>query len=338
MRILFYSTRFFPEVGGIEECTRLLAEGLSARGHTVTVATETPSRQKQVPLQYEVIREPTHKMLYDLAQAHDVSIHGCISLRKLLPFIASPRPRVAIHHTWYSARNGETSLQGHIKLFLTRLFHNVAVSAAVAATIPSPCKVISNPYDNALFTESQLPRGLTLLYVGRLVSDKGVSVLLRAFAHVREKFPSLSLSIVGDGPERIPLEELTRSLNLTEAVSFKGVLGGEKLAASYREHRIVVLPSLWQEPFGIVALEALASGCAVIGTVGGGLPDAIGACGRLVSNGNIEELAHALIEALSEEGQPPDRRSLVKNHLALHTREAISSHYESLLTEIVDEA
>jgi glycosyltransferase involved in cell wall biosynthesis len=61
-------------------------------------------------------------------------------------------------------------------------------------------------------------------------------------------------------------------------------------------HRILVVPSIWEEPFGIVALEGIASGCLAIGSEGGGLADAIGACGMTFPNGDSTALA-ALLEA-----------------------------------------
>src|SRR6202021_2623014 len=99
------------------------------------------------------------------------------------------------------------------------------------------------------------------------------------------------------------------------SVHFTGYANGHNLARLLNAHRLIVIPSIWQEPFGIVALEGMACGCVPVGSAGGGLCDAIGECGDTFPNGDIEALADILRKLL----QSPERQTALRlragNHL-----------------------
>jgi glycogen(starch) synthase len=86
---------------------------------------------------------------------------------------------------------------------------------------------------------------------------------------------------------------------------------------------IVVVPSLWPEPFGIVAREGIACGCVVVGSALGRLPDAIGPCGVAFLNGNHVALAGRLTELLRSPQQIAALRARAAAHLARHTADAV---------------
>jgi glycosyltransferase involved in cell wall biosynthesis len=89
----------------------------------------------------------------------------------------------------------------------------------------------------------------------------------------------------------------------------------------------MVVPSIWAEPFGVVALEGLAAGCAVAASSGGGLPDAVGPCGVLFPNGDAKELAAALKELLVN---PARRQKLLAErdrHLEQFRPETVAKRY-----------
>lgn len=113
-----------------------------------------------------------------------------------------------------------------------------------------------------------------ILYVGRLVEQKGVDYLLRAFYYVREKFPGLRLKIVGDGPLRQALESLGTNLTLPGQVDFLGWKTGQELVRIYQKALVVVVPSVY-EPFGMTALEAMACRRPVVASSAGGLKEII---------------------------------------------------------------
>lgn len=114
-----------------------------------------------------------------------------------------------------------------------------------------------------------------LLYVGQLVPTKGVHTAIEALKLLLEQagHHALELTIVGgtvllDYERR--LQELVRSFGLENTVHFAGLLPRDQLPAIYREHDIMIVPSSWDEPFGLILLEAMAAGLAVVGTATGG--------------------------------------------------------------------
>lgn len=136
-----------------------------------------------------------------------------------------------------------------------------------------------------------------IAYAGRLVPEKGVDVLLRAFAQVRAALPAAQLLVLGDGPQRAALETLAAQLGLGPSVSFTGYLPPEAAEARLAGAWVQAVPSLWAEPFGMVAIEAMMRGTAVVASRGGGLADTVrdGATGRLLPPGDVAAWAAALL-------------------------------------------
>jgi glycosyltransferase involved in cell wall biosynthesis len=140
-------------------------------------------------------------------------------------------------------------------------------------------------------------------FVGRLFRKKGVDVLLRAMAAVRKAVPDAQLRIVGEGPERAALERLTRELSLpAESVSFHGFVRRENLDALLGDGWLQVVPSVYEEPFGVVTIEAMMRGTAVIASSTGGPSEVVreGKTGFLVPPGDSAALAEAMIRVLSD--------------------------------------
>ena len=128
-----------------------------------------------------------------------------------------------------------------------------------------------------------------LLYAGQLIRGKGVQLLLRAMAKM--KTPR-TLDIVGTGNMEAKLKRLANRLGLGERVRFHGFQ--EKPQDWMRAAKCVVVPSFWQEPYGLVAAEAVALGRPVVAFAIGGLPEACQGKATLVPPGDIAALAKAL--------------------------------------------
>jgi glycosyltransferase involved in cell wall biosynthesis len=128
-------------------------------------------------------------------------------------------------------------------------------------------------------------------YVGRLVPEKGVDVLLRALAGLPGDWCA---EVVGQGPERAALESLTTTLGLSARVQFTGQVRSTALPDVYRQLDILVIPSLsrpnWKEQFGRVILEANACGVPVIGSDSGAIPGLIGHGGLIFPEGDSDAL------------------------------------------------
>lgn len=139
-----------------------------------------------------------------------------------------------------------------------------------------------------------------VLFIGRLVPEKGVQVLLQALALVSVRFPKLRLVIAGTGPYEPELRALAARLGLTERVEFAGFVDGEARNALFREAMAAVFPSLY-EPFGIVALEAMAAQTPVVVSDTGGLGEVVehGVDGFKVLPNRPELLAYYLTQIVT---------------------------------------
>ncbi len=312
MKILISSHAFAPSIGGIETVSALLAEEFVRLGHEVVVVTQT-SGEKAEPLPYRVERVPSLGKLWRLLGWCDIFWQNNLSLRTLWPAVVRRTPTVLTHQGSYCRRPVGLDLVQRLKHFVVEQTPSVAISRAVAACFAAESRVIPNPFDARLFS-SGLPtteRPNDLIFVGRLVTEKGVEVLLEALSQI-----SARLTIVGDGPEAGSLQDLAARLGLGERVIFAGAKRGRELVALLQAHKIMVVPSRYDEPFGVVALEGIAGGCVVVGSSGGGLPEAIGPCGVTFPNGDAAALACLLGRVLH---QPDERAQLLADapeHLA----------------------
>ncbi len=138
-----------------------------------------------------------------------------------------------------------------------------------------------------------------ILFVGRLVKQKGVEFLIRAMFYIKEKFPHIRLKIVGDGEYESWLNRLKTNLMLSDMVEFLGHKSGQDLIQLYQKAQLVVVPSI-NEPFGMVALEAMACRRPVVASRTGGLKEIIehGKTGFLAEPENYLDLAQWIMSLL----------------------------------------
>ncbi|MFA6993203.1 MAG: glycosyltransferase family 4 protein [Patescibacteria group bacterium] len=168
--------------------------------------------------------------------------------------------------------------------------------------------------------------GKYILYAGALRGNKGVKELIRAF---REVEFDADLQIAGDGPERVNLEKLVQKLGLTERVKFLGQLARPELTAVIRHSRLVVVPSLYHEVFGLAALEALAEGKPVLASSLGALPEVVtGEVGQIFNPAEKGSLGRSLNWLLS---QPNLGAMGEKGWEAVKERYSSAEHYQRLL-------
>jgi len=141
-----------------------------------------------------------------------------------------------------------------------------------------------------------------LLYVGRLSREKGVDVLLRALAQVREDRADTRLTVVGEGPSRPLLVALAGQLGLGEAVDFVGQVENRLVGGYYRSAEACVIPSLWMENCPVTALEALSCGTPLLASNLGGLAEIVreNENGLLFPRGDHRRLAEVVLQLLSD--------------------------------------
>jgi glycosyltransferase involved in cell wall biosynthesis len=174
----------------------------------------------------------------------------------------------------------------------------------------------------------------TFAYLGRLVSEKGLPLLLEATKRLKEEGFYFRLLFVGDGPERKRLEAMVREWSLQEYVTFTGFLQGKHLEEVMASVSAVIMPSIWEETAGLAAMEHMMRGRPVIAADIGGLGEVVDGAGLKFPPGDAEALTDCLRRILQhpqilvELGQKACQRALqlfrwermVDEHLCLYRR------------------
>lgn len=180
---------------------------------------------------------------------------------------------------------------------------NVTISNHVASRLKLPnsrtiyygikieeCSLPSNGH-----SQSSTPE---LAYVGRLVTEKGLPVLLQAAKSLRDKGGEFRLTFIGDGPERHHLEELTKGLGMDDRVGFTGDLRGADLNRVAATMDVVVMPSVCEETAGLSAIEQMMRGRTVVASDIGGLSEVVGDAGWKFPPGDAGALCDRLFNIL----------------------------------------
>ena len=180
-----------------------------------------------------------------------------------------------------------------------RVARNVAVTNHVATRIalPHSLTIYHGTPDSGSRPPNGSPdsgNGLQIGYVGRLVQEKGLPVLIKAAKHLENSRVAFSLTFIGDGPQHAELKALSDKLSLNNMVIFTGDLRGADLDRALRAIQIVVMPSEWEETAGLAAIEQMMLGGAVIVADIGGLAEVVGGAGLKFRPGNSDELYSCL--------------------------------------------
>ena len=328
--------------GGINSQIRAQARALRGLGHVVQIAgpASGPLQEGELPLggSVAVTLGGTESGLgVDprafgavgrlLQQAFDV-VHVHEPLTPLVPWIVLARARAPLVGTFHVHRE-----EGHplytawawaLRPLARRLRARIAVSDAarrtVAAHFSAEYEIVPNGIDTDTF---RLPRPRPVempadrrivLYVGRLELRKGVEYLIHAMPRVQQRVRDALLLVIGDGADRVRLASLAADLGA--AALFSGRVADEDLPAYYQSADIVCSPALGGESFGVVLLEAMASGTAIVASRIDGYEALVRAteAARLVPPGDVEALATEIV-ALLESAER--RRALAENGAAL---------------------
>jgi glycosyltransferase involved in cell wall biosynthesis len=171
-------------------------------------------------------------------------------------------------------------------------------------------------------------------FLGRLVTTKGVRLLLDAAKILRGQNRSFELLIIGDGPERAALQQFVRDSKLETQVRFAGYLEGEQLEASLARAFALVVPSLGGEVFGLVLAENMARGLPIVASDLGAFTEVLGDAGLTFRTGDAMDLATALARLLDDPslaaalGHRAPQRSrttyalgnMIQSHVVLYAR------------------
>lgn len=329
MKILLFSHSFYPNIGGIESISMMLANNFNKR-QDVSVIVVTRTKEKGGKLfPFQVVRNPSFNEITSLLNWCDMVFENNPCFGMTWPNLLIRKPKIVGLQTWIVAPNEKTTFQQRLK---KRILNDYNVVTACSNKIKNftfnNALVIGNPYDSNNFQQHTIIKKFDFVFVGRLVSDKGADMcveLLNELNNLDGK--KYSLTIIGDGLEMKKLRELTTTYNLTNEIRFLGFLPAEAIAKELNEHRYLLVPSRWEEPFGIVALEGMACGCIPIVSDGGGLPDAVGKAGVVFERNSLDSLVQSTIQLLANEKKQKILRQLAPAHLSLHTEKIVSERY-----------
>jgi len=336
MRILIYNEKFSPSVGGSETMVRLIAQSLHEHGEEVVVATETPASGEDL-FPFPVVRQPSKQTLARLVSESDLvhlhSFHPSLFLQTQL----KRKKTVYTYHDLTLICPKGTKLKvdgpclhragprlchkclrdsGSEKVW-RRLIRPVAKSILSVFIDANVCssyfgmrrfrlwrkQLILYGINTSLFrphATTDNGRLARVVFVGRLIPEKGCRVLIDALRLCVERGLPFDLDIAGYGPELSNLLALAGSYDLQGLVHFRGIAEGPALVEIMQKADVAVVPSIWDEPFGLVAIEAFSCGLPVIAADVGGLGQVVSQAGLTFQRGDAKELATHLERLLTD--------------------------------------
>lgn len=364
LRICIYCHQFRPFQGGVQTSTQHLAHHLTNRGHEVIVVTATPKNPGWCP-PFNLIHGPSKKQLARIFASSDLVHCQGFALLPIILAILSSRPVVWSHHdydllcpkgiAWYDGpcSFGLAKCVGNlrrdhpwylvvgliatysIRLLLQRhpRIKHLSDSEFVrdhngprfSAVLHYGILPLSADWNHASFQAIKPDRPPSFVFVGRLIPEKGCHVLLEALNSPQLRELGAEAIIIGDGPMRETLRELAEKYQLADRVRFLGHLEGSEMWNEIVASTAVVIPSIWDEPFGMVAIEAMELGVPVVASRVGGLSESVGLGGLLFERNDASGLAETLARLALD--------SSLRKELVRTGREVASQHHWTRLSE-----
>jgi phosphatidylinositol alpha-mannosyltransferase len=320
--------------GGVKECVQALYEGLVRNGHDVRIITPrlrgtNGDNKDTIYLGTSTdFRSPTHTTSQIGASGDGSEIDAMLEREQFdvlhfhepwIPILSrqilsrSTCANVATFHAklpeTLMSRTFAKVVTPYTKSVLKYLHSFTAVSEAAMEYLRTmtdqPVSIIPNGIDLKNFhaPRQHIDRKVKkILYIGRLEKRKGVNYLLRAFAVLLQKNPNVQLVIAGDGVDRQKLENLCNELDIREHVEFLGFITETKKKQLLRSCDLFCSPAVYGESFGIVLLEAMASGLVTVAGNNPGYSSVLHGLGSisLVNPKHVDEFAHRLNLLLEE--------------------------------------
>lgn len=362
MRIWLAPSAFHPSRGGVEELTLQLARQYQRLGHEVTVIVhrypsdlpevdevegvpvrrlrmDLPGRNPRRMAAYLLELRRTLRALDALGPAPDVVHIQCAATqvvplsmycrRRSVPLVLTTQGEVTMdaHAVYQHSALMRLSLKvgSRSAAALTACSRRAGDDAAIVAQAFAGCEVIPNGVDLDQWPATALPPEPVFAAWGRHVEQKGFDLLLRAFDRVREELPDAVLRLGGDGDETARLKAMAGP-----GVDLLGPLDRSGVQNLLAGARVAVVPSRL-EPFGIVAVEAMAAGRTVVWSTNGGLADATGGLGRGVDPTEIDAMADAMLSMYAD----PLPVDTARAHAETLSWSAIAARYLDIYDRVV---
>jgi phosphatidylinositol alpha-mannosyltransferase len=354
--------------GGVLEVILALKDGLETRGHSVKIITPYP-RNHDLEQQPDVIFAGTSTDFRTLSFTHTTSqVSSTADTEKIDEMLAAEKFDILhFHEPWmpllsrqllqrsssvnigtFHAKVPEAMMSRtiikvvtpYLKSVMKYLHELTAVSNSgaeyAAGLTDQPITIIPNGIDLAKYHSNHKAKSetKTILFIGRLERRKGIQYLLKACSQLAQYNPNVKLIIAGDGPERERLELLAEDLKLPD-VSFLGFISEELKLQLLAEADLFCSPAVFGESFGIVLLEAMASGTVCIAGNNSGYVDLMQDLGAIsvVNPHDTEEFARRLNVLLHEEQLRSVWQKWAKEYVQQFSYPDIVGRYEEFYQE-----
>ncbi len=369
MRITYLTHQFYPDIGGMEVSALRTLPLLCQRDFEILILCgcwDGVCPQETVVSGMKVVRLP---MLSALARA---DLRGIKSIREkieeldrdfnadlyhynvgtpALLFFQSRQDKPTLITLHGTLTTGRSKLTGGMDTLLAKSFNKAAWINGVSEYVLRDARSIHPEIaDKSTVIYHGIDPGRApseisfdppiLLCLSRLVNEKGIELAIDAVGLVRKDFPNCRLIIAGDGPLRADLENRARKLP-SDAVQFLGWVAADKTLSLIEQASIVLIPSIMDEGFGQVAIEAAIMARPTVTTGAGGLSEAVEheTSGLFVERGSVESLGAAINRLLNDPASAKElgiqarRRCQTKFDLA-----STVDQYDSLYRRLVSEA
>ncbi len=355
--------------GGVQECVLALQAELIKRGHVVKIITPQPRLYTGAAPENVIFMGASRDMKSWLHTTVQVSAGNSERMAETLavekfdilnfhePWIPIIGRQIlaqsdAINIGTFHAKLPDTRMSKTIEKVITPYTKGIlksfdaltAVSDAGAEYVrkltDEPINLISNGID--LTKYKPLPSSKveqpTVFYIGRLEKRKGVKYLLRAFAVLQAMMPDVRLIIGGDGPDREKLEELAFDLGLKN-IEFLGFVEETEKLRLMQSSTVFCAPALYGESFGIVLLEAMASGTPVVAGDNPGYAGVMQGRGELslIDPRHTDDFARRLHMLLNDEGLRKTWNAWAHDYVQQFNYKNIVDQYEVLYTKLYNE-
>lgn len=351
MKVLIYAPLFWPDTGGIEIISAQLMAALSTRGHEFVIVTahgrlalpEQMDYQAMPVYRFPMIEALTSKNLRQILtiQREIAAIKQAFQPDLIHLHLGGPTPlayfqlqtaQIAPAPMLVTVHNCFTNFDARTDTVLGQCLRSATWITAGSETMCTDLRRVvpelasrTSTLRCALPLPAMMPTPLDfaaprLLYLGRLVPEKGVDLALAAFQQLADTYPRLVFWIAGEGPARPVLETQVQQWGLANRVRFTGHQPWQQISALFNAATLVLMPSRWHEPFGLVALEAAQMARPVVATQVGGLPEIIlhQQTGLLVAPENPAALAAGIVELLTYPAQTQQMGQAARHHALTH--------------------
>jgi glycosyltransferase involved in cell wall biosynthesis len=363
MRVVFLTGIWPPDIGGPATHGPDFAAFLRDRGHSVHVVTmgdsepterpvpvESVARSRPFAVRYSAVATKAYRLARHADVVYATATYAAAAVAAVRrPLVAKLVSDPAYERAWryglFRDSLEEFAQASDPRLVALRRLRTASLRRARRIVVPSRylaglaagwgldrsrIEVLVNPAPAPQqVPPAELADG-TLVFVGRLTSQKGLPVALRAVAAV----DGARFVIVGDGPERGSLERLTEELGLGNRVVFEGARTRDEVLRTLAGARAALLSSTW-ENLPHAAVEALSVGTPVVSTAVGGVPEVVrdGENGLLVPADDVDALAGAIRRVLGDDALRARLAAAARPSVASIGRDQIYSRLEAILLE-----